>query len=193
MKSALRQFWDDESGVVAVELVLMVPILTWAFLSTYVYFDVFRVESNANRAALTVADMFSREEAPIDDNYLDGAHNLLRELTFEETNPDYRLTVYTYRETQDDYRVIWSKFRGYLDDLKHNDLENMRNRLPVMANGDRAILLETRVEYDAPFRIGLGPFTGTDLDDVTFTTFTVIRPRAPTLCWDMPDPQADTC
>ena len=193
MRSALRQFWDDESGVVAVELVLMVPILTWAFLSTYVYFDVFRVESNANRAALTVADMFSREDAPITSDYLDGAHSLLKQLTFEETDPDFRLTVYTYRETQDDYRVIWSEFRGYLDELKHTDLENMRHRLPVMANADRAILLETRVEYDAPFRIGLGPFTSTDLEDVTFTTFTVIRPRAPTLCWDRPDPQADDC
>ena len=62
-----------------------------------------------------------------------------------------------------------------------------------MANGDRAILIQTRVDYDAPFRIGLGPFTGTDLQDFSFETFTVIRPRPPTLCWDEPDPIADLC
>ena len=193
MRSFLTRFGKDEDGVVAIELVLMVPILTWAFLSTYVYFDVFRVESNANRAALTVADMFSREETPIDDNYLDGARDLLRELTFEEPNPDYRITVYTFRQVQDDYRVIWSRNRGLPDDLVHDDLEDVRDRLPSMANGDRVILLETRVQYDAPFNIGFGPFTGTNLEDVVFNTFTVIRPRAPTLCWDQPAPVADDC
>lgn len=56
-------------------------------------------------------------------------------------------------------------------------------RLPALADGDRAILLQTRTEYDAPFSVGLGPFTSTNLDDVTFQTYIVIRPRPGQLCF----------
>ena len=184
MRSFVHAFVRDERGVVAVELVLVVPILVWALLSTFVYFDVFRVESNTTRAALTVADMFSREEVPITDAYLDGARSLLQALTFEESDPDYRVTVYRYQEFDDKYLVVWSENRGMVPNLDNDQLMNIRHRLPILANGDRAILLETRVEYDAPFDIGIGSFANTNLDDVTFTTFTVIRPRANTLCFD---------
>ncbi|WP_108816344.1 TadE/TadG family type IV pilus assembly protein [Loktanella sp. Alg231-35] len=182
----LQEFRDDEDGSMAIELLLVTPILVWALLSTFVYFDLFRVESNSNRAALTMADMFSREAAPITPAYLNGAREVLRALTFEEANPDYRVTVYRYRETQDDYRRVWSKRRGLGAALSNSDLADLKaaDRLPLMANNDQAILFETRTEYDAPFSIGLGPFSGTDLDDVTFQTFIVIRPREGRLCWD---------
>ena len=184
MRAFLDAFARDERGVVAVELVLVVPILVWALLSTFVYFDVFRVESNTTRASLTVADMFSREKVPITDAYLDGARSLLEALTFEESNPDYRITVYRYQEFDDKYLVVWADNRGMGPDTDDDRLEAIRDRLPILANGDRAILLETRVEYDAPFDIGIGAFAATNLEDVTFTTFTVIRPRANTLCFD---------
>ncbi len=183
MRQFLNRFRRDEGGIVAIELLLVVPILVWALLSTFVYFDAFRVQSNVNRASLTVADMFSRETDDITGAYLNGARELLRELTFEEANPDYRVTAFFYREAQDDYRRRWSRNRGFAPSLTNDDLERVRDRLPIMANGARGILLETRVEYDAPFRIGIGPFTDTNLEDLTFTTFTVIMPREGQLCW----------
>jgi hypothetical protein len=183
----LKDFNDDETGVIAIELVLVVPILVWCLLSTFVYFDVFRVESNSTRAALTVADMFSREETPITNNYLNGARDLLRTLTFEEDEPDYRITVYRYQSSNDRYYRVWSRNRGWPDgSMSGAEVSALgdANRLPIMANGDQAVLLETRTEYDAPFTIGLGPFTTTDLDDVTFTTFNIIRPRNNKLCFE---------
>jgi len=182
----LHKFLNEEDGSMSIELLLMVPILTWALLSTFVYFDAFRVESNANRAALTLADMFSREETPITPEYMNSARELLRALTYEEANPDFRVTVYRYRENQDDYRRVWSQHRGMGGRLNNNALKQLQDegRLPMMADGDRSILVETRVNYDAPFSIGMGPFIPTNLDDVTFETFTVIRARPGTLCWD---------
>lgn len=187
LRSLLKRFRDDEDGVIAIELVLVVPILVWCLLSTFVYFDVFRVESNSTRAALTVADMFSREDAPVNNAYIDGARNLLRTLTFEEDEPDLRITVYRYQASNDRYVRVWSRNRGWPDgNMSNAEVRAMgdADRLPIMANGDQAILLETRTEYDAPFNIGLGPFTTTDLDDVVFTTFNIIRPRNNKLCFE---------
>lgn len=186
MKTLLQKFKDDDNGSMSIELLIVTPILVWALLSTFVYFDLYRVESNANRAALTLADMFSREETPITPAYLNGARQLLRTLTFEETNPDFRVTVYRYREGANDYRRVWSQNRGGVGNYRNTDLNKLQaaNRLPVMADGDRAILVQTFVDYDAPFSIGLGPFTAADLQDLRFDTFVVIRPRPGRLCWD---------
>lgn len=183
---SLHKFKADEDGTMSIELVLVVPLLVWALLSTFVYFDVFRVEANSNRASLTLAEMFSRETTPITSEFLNSAREVLRTLTFEESSPDYRVTVYRYRPSDDSYLRVWSRHRGLDQTLRNEDLALLQaeNKLPKMNSIDHAILIETRIEYDAPFSIGLSPFTGTSLDDVTFTTFTVIRPRASKLCFD---------
>ena len=185
MWTYLRKFRDDQNGSMSIELLLVTPILVWALLSTYVYFDLFRVESNSNRAALTIADMFSRETLDVDNTYLNNARSILRELTYEESNPDFRITVYTYQESTDTYRRIWSRHRDMAPSYNNANLADLKaaGRLPALADGDRAILLQTRTEYDAPFSVGLGPFTSTNLDDVTFQTYIVIRPRPGQLCF----------
>lgn len=181
---SLTRLRDDERGSMSIELLLVTPILVWVFLSTYVYFDVYRVETNSVRATITLAEMFSREEA-VDNTYIDSAREVLRELTFEEANPDFRITVYRYRESDDSFRRVWSRNRGYGANLTNGDLADLdaAGRLPPMEEFDRSIYIETRTEYDAPFSIGLGPFVVTDLEDLTFTNDMVILPRNPRLCF----------
>jgi hypothetical protein len=187
ISSLLQAFRDDERGSMAIELLLVVPILLWVFLSTFVYFDVFRVETNAVRATITLAEMFSREDT-VNSTYLNSARSVLRTLTFEENNPDFRVTVYTYDEGDDEFQVVWSRTRG--DDLTERltdaDLADLRaaGRLPDMDSLDQNIYIETRTEYDAPFNIGLGPFTVTNLEDLTFTSDMIIRPRGVRLCFE---------
>lgn len=185
--SSFRAFRDDEQGSMAIELLLVVPILLWVFLSTFVYFDVFRVETNSVRATITLAEMFSREDS-VNNTFMNSARSVLQTLTFEENNPDFRVTVYTYNQSEDEFQVVWSDRRG--DDIAQNltnaDLADLRaeGRLPPMDNFDQNIYIETRTEYDAPFNIGLGPFTVTNLEDLTFTSDMIIRPRGVRLCFE---------
>lgn len=186
----LRQFRDDEDGVMAVELMLVIPMLVWALLSTLVYFDAYRAESISTRAGLTLADVISRERDSIDDVYLNNMQNLLKVLTDSDPDPDLRVTVYRYQASNDRYILVWSEERGMGIKLSNADLQTMRGRLPVMANGGKAILVETRTQYSAPFSIGMGPFLATRLDDLEFNSFTVITPRfMDTICYD-PSPMS---
>lgn len=181
----LRRFRDDEDGVIAIELLLVVPMLVWALLSTLVYFDAYRTESINSRAGLTLADMISREQVPVDANYIDAMREVLRALTLADANPDIRITVFRYREIDDTYHVVWSEGRGIGTALDKIALDALKNRLPIMADGSRSLLIETRTQYSAPFSIGLGPFTGTNLNDITFDSFTVITPRfLSTICFE---------
>ena len=186
-KSLFRAFADDQRGSMAIELVMVVPIIVWAMLSTLVYFDAFRNEAMSKRAGLTIADMVSREQNTVDPTFINGAYELLRALTNTGTDPDMRITVYSYDDPSQTYRVEWSEPKGSMIRLTTADLANLKaaGRLPILAHDDRAILVETNTYYSAPFSVGLGPFASIDLDDVTFRTFTVIRPRfTPTVCFD---------
>jgi len=185
-----RRFHGDERGSMAIELVLVTPILVWVLLSTFVYFDVFRVETNSVRATITLAEMFSREDV-VDDSFIDVSREVLRTLTFEEANPDLRVTVYEYDSNDDDgaFRVVWSEHRGMEQALTDDDLFILQaeGRLPPLSQFDQNIYIETRTQYDAPFNIGIGPFVVTNLEDVTFTSDMVIRPRGVKLCFELDD------
>ena len=191
----IRAFHDDEQGSMSIELLLVVPILVWVFLSTFVYFDVFRVETNSVRATIAIAEMFSREDT-VDQEFLRNSRRVLRELTYEEANPDVRVTVYEYDPSRSNperrFRRVWSEQWGMGSRLRNSDLRTLAaaGRLPVMEAVDHAIYIETRTQYDAPFNIGLGPFTVTNLEDRVFVQDLVIRPRGGRLCWD-PDTNVD--
>lgn len=201
-----RKFHGDDRGSMAIELVMVTPILVWIILSTFVYFDLFRNEANAHRAALTLADMFSREQTDIDSNYLNGARSLLETLTLDDDNPAYRVTVYRRQDSDDTFRRVWSRNRGVGSNLTDTDLLALQTagRLPRMADDDRAILIETFTDYEPPFDTGIRFLTSffsedgvsprEELDTVTFATFNVIRPRfTPTLCWYVPPPDPSLC
>lgn len=185
MTKLIKRFRDDESGVISIELLLVIPMLVWALLSTWVYFDAYRAEAISTRAGLTIADVISRENTAVDETYLRNMRNLMRVLTEAEDNPAIRVTSFRYRATGDRYLVVWSASDGMGSDLTDADLESMRGQLPIMANGGRALLIETRTSYSAPFSIGLGPFLETNLDDLEFESYTVISPRfQPRVCFD---------
>jgi hypothetical protein len=51
----------DERAAVAFETVLMTPILVWAFIGSFVFFDAYRVYNTSVKTTYMVADMLSRQ------------------------------------------------------------------------------------------------------------------------------------
>ena len=186
VKTLIRDFCEDEDGaVMSIGLLFAVPILVWALLSTFVYLDLFRTELITNKAAVTLADMVSREENPITDDYVDGAIDLLALLNETGDDPDLRLTVIWYDEDNDSFEVSWSEDRGFGGELTTTIVNDNDHLIPLMGDTDRAIIVETRTKYNQPISYSLGPFTGADLNDVEFDTFTVVKPRfVPNFCYD---------
>jgi hypothetical protein len=177
IRSYIQRFQKDESGVVAIELLLVIPILVWALLSTLVYFDAFKAQSIGTRISMTIADMYSRE-TDVDWDFIHGSRDLLDAMSTSDNEPHIRITVYYYDEDNDQYTLVWSRRDGnYYANHTNATLRAQTDRLPILADDDRAVLVETHTEYSAPFSIGIGPFLETNLDDFTFETFTTIRPR----------------
>lgn len=177
IKSRLHAFRDETGGSVSVEFIIMAPIVFWAYASMFSWFDAYRQVGVHEKAAFTVADMISRETSGIDNDYINSTRDMVRFLTRYPGQPDLRISVIRYVESIDQFRLDWSRSRGNFRNLKNRQVRNWHDRLPMLVNGERIILVETAIDYTPPFLFGL-------MEENTLNTFVFARPRfAPQLCW----------
>ena len=179
-KSRLAGFARDDDGNIAIEAMIVLPAMFWAFLSMFSIFDAFRTYSINNRAAFTIGDSISRETAPLDQAYLDGTRQLFEYLSRSEDKSSLRVTSLYYDGGQDRFYRDWSKVSGNAPELSNEDVREWGGRLPVLPDGERIMLVETWSEYDPPFKTGL--------EEREITNFVFTRPRfAPRVCWEQCD------
>lgn len=171
MKNLMRRFARDSKGSVSVEAVILFPALAVIFAASWVFFDVMRQQSISIKANYTIGDIISRETEVLDDSYISNVQNMMFYLTKASGEAvDLRVTVVQYDEDSLNHDVIWSEARGDWQVLSDGDLSDYTSRLPLMADADQLILIETRDAYTPTFNInGIGPF---DIETYSFT-----RPR----------------
>lgn len=176
LKSRLRGFVRDDEGNVAMEAMIVLPVMFWTFLSVFSIFDAFRTYSINNKAAYTIGDSISRETAPIDQAYLDGSLQLFEYLSGSQGQSSLRVTSLYFDAGQNEFRTDWSKVSGAKPELSDGDVAGWTTKLPVVPNAERIMLVETWSTYDPPFKTGL--------EEREITNFVFTRPRfAPRVCW----------
>jgi len=177
MRRFARQFAKDGSGSVAVEAVLILPFLLWAFLASFVYYDAFRQSSINLKAAYTIGDMLSRETAAVNDAYINSLQSLFIFLSKQESDPAVRVSVAMWDEEDDAYTLDWSEGRGNRPPLTEATVNAMRDRLPNLPDNERVILVETWSTYKPAFNVGLS-------EDVLYNLVFTSPRFAPQLVWE---------
>jgi hypothetical protein len=191
------RYIKDEDGTVLVEFLILLPLLIWAMIAIFVYWDVFRTQSSAQKAAYSLADVISRQQKPLTPSFVDGMQDLFEFLMLSNSQSgQIRITSFIFDNgpdnkdlTGDDkYELVFSVSpKGKIDTLlTAPDLLLLKDRIPEMSDRDTAVLVETTLEYTPAFDVGLGGtelnrFTG--LGGQTFSEFIVTRPRIkPIIC-----------
>jgi Flp pilus assembly protein TadG len=174
----LRRFRRDQRGVLMAEGLITLPLLLWAYLALFVYWDAYRAINSAQKAAYTLSDMISREmnTTPMTPSYITGMRNLMQYLIGNSQVVSLRVTSVTYSSARGRFEVDWSVSpSSALAALTTGTLAAVKDRIPMMADGDHAIIVETKVPYQPAFDVGLS--------DTVLEQFVVTRPRfAPKLC-----------
>ncbi len=178
IKSRVRAFRDDTDASVTVEFVMAVPMLFWALAACYVFFDGYRQSAINLKAAYTIGDLISRETEAINDEYLDSMYKLHRLLTRATSSTTLRVTVLHWDEDAERFYQDWSQTRGSIDPLTSGDVLLLTDKLPIVPNAERIILVETTNSFTPTFtNVGLGTLS---LDNFVFTS-----PRfAPQVIWE---------
>ncbi|MCV6592497.1 MAG: hypothetical protein OIF48_06075 [Silicimonas sp.] len=170
----IKQTARDEKGSFSVEAILMFPMLAWAFMAMFVFFEGLR-ESNINlKAAYTVSDLLSRHQDPNDEfgmDDLNGMQAVYAWLSRTKNPVNLRVSFVTYDKETDFYKLQWSE-------AAHNAVARVQQEqvadalvphIPILADGAGVIVVETWATYDPVIDMGL---TQTELYNIV-----VIPPR----------------
>lgn len=158
LASMLRRFGRDEKGAVIVEAVIMLPLLIWAYLALFVYWDAYRSVNTSQKAAYTISDMISREmnDVPLTPAYVTGMRNMMSYLLDADQGVKLRVTSVTWSQVRNRYEVDWSVSPSNAFPLLTTaNVTTVTSRVPKLADGDHVIIVETEVEYH-PLTNGFG-------------------------------------
>ncbi|MEP5154008.1 hypothetical protein [Planktotalea sp.] len=176
--SKLRDFARETKGSASVEAAIIFPVVFWAYAASFTYYEAYRAQTVAEKAAYTVSDMLSRETLAITPEYMTNARNIYKDLS--GLNPGetaLRVTLLRWDEEDLTFTVDWSEHRGDIPQLSDLDVTDYDELLPPLVDNERIILVETASDYDPAFSVGLAPRT--------IETFVFTRPRfAPQLVWE---------
>lgn len=178
LRRPLARFARNETASLTVEVMIMLPVLLWAFAGTFIFFDMFRENSVSEKAAYTVGDILSRETDAITPTYMDNTLTLFSTLSgIPSENIGLRVSVIRWDGDDEAYDLRWSQARGDADPLAARDVRAWEDVLPIMVDDEQIILVETFSRYTPFMDVGLGA--------MTLDTFVYTRPRfAPQLVWE---------
>ena len=179
-------FIRDERGNVLAEAVVILPMVIWSYLAFFVYWDAYKTTNVAQKAAYTVADLISREQVTLPSTYVPGMLNLLRYLVNDQTSTKIRVSSLLFSEgavvnpgvddPDDKTMVQWSVSpNDAMTPYTDATLLSVLDKVPAMYDGDSVILVETSVNFNPMFDVGMA---GRQV-----TNFVVTRPRfLPKIC-----------
>lgn len=159
LKSFLLRFRDGVQGTVTVEAVVIVPILFWSLQATFEIFEMYRFKSVRDKATYAVSDMISREQAIIDQQFLDGAKQLFDDVANDIGDNQLRVSIITFDAAANEYSVVWSQIRGTgpMTPLQSSDVATSHATLPTMGNGRQLIIVESQSAYLPRLNAGFAP------------------------------------
>lgn len=160
----------DEDGYMVIEAVLVLPILFWAFLALYSFWDAYRSATTIQKASYAISDLISREQRPVEAAYISGMRRAMDQMIGRGLNTELRVTSVVRKEANKRFEVQWSCVSGSISPkLTTTTLQTIEGSIPTMADGNTVILVETWVDYDPALDIGI--------TEKRFAQFIVTRPR----------------
>lgn len=167
--NALRRFRRDEKGQLLVETVLVLPILIWAYLSLFTYWDAFRALNTFQKASYSISDVLSRNQG-VTPTYVAGLQTTMDYLVDADTPVKMRVTSVVFSALRNRFEVEWSNSPGgAMTPLTTSTLQTYAASIPAMTDGNTVVIVETEMNYTPTFQIGA--------DAQVFKEFVVTRPR----------------
>lgn len=195
LKHRFTTFLRDESGLILVEGLIMLPLLIWAMVAMFIYWDVFRTINVSQKTAYSIADLLSRQRTSISPAYADGLQNIVDFLTpgghpvkvritsLECDSPTGTTAERVCNAGRGSFTLLFSRSPGNkVNSLLESEIQAWKGtRIPTLVHGESVFVVQTQVDFKAQIPVVLlGMLIG--VEDQSFGEFIVTRPRARRLC-----------
>ena len=107
MKKFFNKFKSDNTGVMTMEFMVLLPILLMWFAGTFVFFDAFHKWMKSMKATYTVADILARQKT-IDDQYIFDLDRIFDKISHSRNNDETWMRVSHIRYANDLLELHWS-------------------------------------------------------------------------------------
>lgn len=161
LTAQLRHFVRDESGVVLAEFLILLPMMIWALLAIFVYWDAYRAIGVAQKASYAVSDVISRQD-DVPRAFLNGMDDVMAMMVDKAVPGDIRMRITSveWDRTRNRFDVLFSHSPGNrLPALTAAQINNLsgdyRPRIPTIADHDSVVILETEIDHTPIFRVGV--------------------------------------
>lgn len=144
LRYPLKTFAADERGAMTVEFIIWLPLILGWFVISATAYNAFSARADAGNAAFALADVMSRQ-VTVDEDFVDDLSVLHASLLPGRTERTLRVSSIVWSEAASRAFVIWSSNRGSVPPLNNGSLDDVR--LPLMADGETIILVETGVPH----------------------------------------------
>lgn len=166
----LKRFRREDSGYMVIEAVLVLPILLWAFMGLYTFWDAYRATTTTQKAAYAISDLISRQQGPVDSAFVGGMRTAMDRMIPTRMEAELRVTSIIYNNTDERFEVEWSCVADApVLPYTTETLQLVKDFIPDMADGNTVILVETWVDYAPILNIGV--------TEKRLQQFIVTRPR----------------
>lgn len=188
-------FLRDEDGLVLVEGLIMLPLLIWALVAMFIYWDVFRTINVSQKTAYSVADLLSRQRTEVSTGFANGLQNVVDFLTpgghpvkmritsLECNSPAGTQAEQICNGARGNFKLLFSFSPGSkVAALTEADIQAWKGvKVPTLVHNESVFVVQTQVDYKAQLPMALlGMLIG--VDDQSFGEFIVTRPRHRRLC-----------
>lgn len=153
----LKRFSRRENGVISIEAVMIYPLLFWGMCASYSFFDGYKQSSRNLKASYAIADVVSRERNNVNATYIDTLYDLLQQMMSDRSDVSMRISFLRFDQPDDKHYVPWSCVRGAsFEEWTDGTIGDIKDKLPIMPDNGKLILVEVKDLYRRPFRIGFG-------------------------------------
>ena len=158
---AIAAFATGQSGAMSIEAVIILPVLCLLYVSSFVWFDAFRMQNLNLKATYTLADLISRQPGGIDQSYFDGLNAIYDYLTPGEHPTGLRVSIIECTAGCEDdatreLNVCWSHTTAGQAGMTTAELRARNDEIPRFASGDELIVTDTFMSYTPAFDVGIG-------------------------------------
>ncbi len=101
--------------------------------------------------------MISRRLDPVNGAYITGLRNVMNFMLDSDQSTRMRVSSVIWVEDNNRFEILWSYSPSNAKPaLTTSSLQAYANQIPMMSDGDTVVVVETEVDYEPAFDVGLG-------------------------------------
>lgn len=183
LKHRFSAYLREEDGLILAEGLMMLPLLIWALVAMFIYWDVFRTINVTQKAAYSVADLLSRQRDTIPITYANGLQKVMDFLTPGGYPVTMRITSLEYDGDKDEFVLLFSfSPANKIAPLTQSEIQSWKGtKIPLLTHGESVFVVETEVAFKTQMKTVLAGFL-IGVEDGKYGQFIVTRPRHRRLC-----------